>query len=186
MRKVYLFNMISLDGYFADSQNGLDWHRTDDEFNDFAIEQLAATDLIVFGRITYAMMAAFWPSPIAMETDPIVAKYMNETPKIVFSRKLSLVHWQNTSLPCCDPAEELLRLKQLPGKEIAIFGSAELAEGLLITPGVIDEVRVIIAPVILGSGIPLFKVGSDALKLSLAGMRRFGNGNVLLTYQSLV
>jgi dihydrofolate reductase len=182
MRKVYFFNMMSLDGYFEGLGHNLDWHQVDDEFNDFAIRQLQASDLIVFGRVTYSMMADYWPTPQSIEDDPEVANMMNETPKIVFSRTLSLAAWQNTRLVSSDPAEELRRLKQLPGKEIAIFGSAELAEGLLTSPGVIDELRIIVNPVLLGSGTPLFKVGSKGIKLALADVRHFENGNVLLTY----
>jgi dihydrofolate reductase len=182
MRKVYFFNMMSLDSYFEGPGHNLDWHQVDEEFNDFAIQQLQATDLIVFGRVTYTMMANYWPTPPAIETDPVVAKLMSETPKIVFSCTLHLVAWQNTRLVSSDPAEELRRLKQLPGKDIAIFGSAELAERLLTTPGVIDDLRIIVNPVLLGSGTPLFKSEPEALKLELAGLRRFGNGNVLLTY----
>ena len=141
MRNVYLLNLMSLDGFFEGPGHNLDWHQVDDEFNDFAIQQLQASDLIVFGRVTYSMMAEYWPTSQAIEDDLEVAKLMNETPKIVFSRTLSLAPWQNTRLVSSDPAQELRRLKQLPGKDIAIFGSAELAD-----------------------------------------VRRFGNGNVLLTY----
>ncbi len=182
MRKVYFFNAMSLDGYFEGPGHNLDWHLVDEEFNDFAIQQLQASDLIVFGRLTYSMMAEYWPTSQAIEDDLEVAKLMNETPKIVFSRTLSLAPWQNTRLMCCEAAEELPRLKQLPGKDIAIFGSAELAEGLLATLGVIDELRIMVMPVLLGSGTPLFKIMPEALKLALGGVRRFGNGNVLLTY----
>jgi len=182
MRKVYFFNMMSLDGYFEAPGHNLDWHSVDEEFNDFAIAQLQASDLIVFGRVTYSMMAEYWPTSQAIKDDLEVAKLMNETPKIVFSRTLDLAHWQNTRLVSSDPAEELRRLKQLPGKDIAIFGSAELAEGLLNAAGVIDELRVLVAPILLGSGTPLFKAGPEAIKLALADVRRFGNGNVLLTY----
>ncbi len=182
MRKVYLFNGMSLDGFFEGPGHNLDWHQVDEEFNDFAIDQLHASDLIVFGRVTYSMMAEYWPTPQAIADDPAIAKLMNETPKMVFSRTLSLAGWQNTRLMCCEAAEELPRLKQLPGKDIAIFGSAELAEGLLATPGVIDELRILVMPVLLGSGTPLFKIMSDKIKLELAGVRQFGNGNVLLTY----
>ena len=182
MRQVYFFNMMSLDGYFEGPGHNLDWHQVDEEFNDFAIQQLQATDMIVFGRVNYTMMADYWPTPPAIETDPVVAKLMNETPKIVFSRTLDVATWQNTRLVSSDPADELRRLKQLPGKDIAIFGSAELAEGLHSTPGVIDELRVLLNPLILGGGAPLFRARLEALKLELAGARRFGNENVLLTY----
>ena len=183
MRKIYMFNLMSLDGFFEGPDHNLDWHQVDGDFNDFAIQQLQASDLIVFGRATYTMMAEYWPTAAAIEDDPEVANAMNQTPKLVFSRTLRSAAWQNTRLVSSDPAEELRRLKQQPGKEIAIFGSAELMEGLLTTPGVVDELRVLVIPVLLGGGTPLFKTEPKALKLELAGVRQFGNGNVLLTYK---
>ena len=88
MRKVLMFNMVSMDGFFEGPDQEIDWHVVDDEFNQYAIDQFSTVDAILFGRITYLMMASFWPSEIALEEDPVTARFMNETAKIVFSRTL--------------------------------------------------------------------------------------------------
>jgi len=88
MRKILFFMLTSLDGYFEGLNRELDWHNVDEEFNEFSIEQLNSVDILLFGRVTYEMMASFWPTPRAIETNPIVAVKMNSKPKIVFSRTL--------------------------------------------------------------------------------------------------
>jgi dihydrofolate reductase len=183
MRKVYLFNLISLDGLFEGPNHDINWHNVDAEFDEFAIKQLLETDLILFGRVTYQMMASFWPTPEAIRTDPIVAGLMNSTQKIVFSQTLEHADWENTRLVKEHAAEELARLKTQPGKEIAIFGSANLASRLL-NSGVIDEYRLLVNPLILGSGTPLFKPEDGRQDLKLVNTRTFKAGNVLLYYQT--
>lgn len=91
MRNLYLFNMVSLDGFFEGPDRDIYWHTVDDEFNDFAIKQLDNVDTLLFGRVTYELMASYWPTPEAVENDPLVARRMNETAKIVFSRTLQTV-----------------------------------------------------------------------------------------------
>ena len=88
MRKILFFMLTSLDGYIEGLNRELDWHNVDEEFNEFSIEQLNSVDILLFGRVTYEMMASFWPTPRAIETNPIVAVKMNSKPKIVFSRTL--------------------------------------------------------------------------------------------------
>ena len=92
MRKVILFNMVTLDGFFEDSNGALGWHVVDEEFIAFAIQQLDAIGTILFGRITYQMMASYWPTEAAIQRDPVIAIQMNQTPKIVFSTTLQAVH----------------------------------------------------------------------------------------------
>lgn len=181
MRKLILFNMMSLDGFFAGPESELDWHHVDDEFNEFAIEQTGSAGLLLFGRMTYELMSAFWPTPAALETDPEIAAIMNSVPKIVFSRTLEQADWQNTRLVKTNPFDEIIALKKQPGKDIFLFGSAELASEL-IQHGLIDEFRIMVNPVILGSGRPLFKDIYEPLSLNLEKTRTFRNGNVLLTY----
>ncbi|HJT59829.1 MAG TPA: dihydrofolate reductase family protein [Ktedonobacteraceae bacterium] len=182
MRKVFLFMMISLDGYFEGPNQDISWHNVDEEFNDFAIQQLDELDMLLFGRVTYEGMASFWPTPFAKENDPIVAEKMNTTSKIVVSKTLAQADWQNTRLVKENVAAEIAQLKQQPGKDIAIFGSSDLAVSLL-QAGLLDEVRVIINPVILGNGKPLFKGLDEPLKLKLLKTHQFQSGNVLLYYQ---
>jgi dihydrofolate reductase len=98
MRDVIVFDAITLDGFFEGPDNDLSWHRVDDEFNDFAWEQIKGCDAILFGRKTYELMASFWPSAEALKEDPITADLMNTWPKIVFSQTLKEAAWNNTRL----------------------------------------------------------------------------------------
>ena len=182
MRKLFSFNMVTLDGYFEGPNHEIDWHNVDGEFNEFAIEQTGAVDMLLFGRVTYQLMASYWPTPDAIKNDPIVADLMNRLPKIVFSRTLEKVEWNNTRLVKDHVAEEIVKLKQQPGKDLALFGSANLMSTLT-QLDLIDEHRIMVNPVILGGGNPLFKRTNDTLSLKLVKTRVFGNGNVLLCYQ---
>ena len=181
MRKLIIQQMVSVDGYFEGPNNELDWHVVDGEFNDFAIDALKKIDTLIFGRITYNLMANYWPSPAAVNDDPVVANFMNKISKIVFSKTLEKLEWENCRLVKTDPVEEVKRLKSQKGKEIAIFGSSHLALPL-IENNLIDEYRIIVNPVILGRGISLFAGTSKSSKLKLVESRIFNSGNVLLIY----
>jgi dihydrofolate reductase len=181
MRTLYFFNMVTLDGFFEGTEPWeLSWHAVDAEFNTFAVEQLESTGLLLFGRKTYDGMAQYWSTDQAKDDDPAVAGLMNAIPKIVVSRTLTAASWNNTTVLNDHVAEEIARLKSQPGKDIGIFGSANLAASL---SSVIDEYRIIIAPVLLGSGNPLFPNGGGPTSLKLVQTRTFTNGNVLLYYQ---
>ena len=182
MRKVILFNLITLDGFFAGPNGEIDWHHVDEEFNEFAAEQLDSTDGLMFGRVTYQLMASYWPTEAALTDDPIITGKMNAMPKIVFSRTLAKAEWNNTRLVKENIAEEISKLKQQPGRDLFLFGSADLA-ATLTQLGLIDEYRIIVNPVVLGSGKPLFKDVQHRLELKLVKTRTFRNGNVLLYYQ---
>lgn len=177
-----MFNLITLDGYFEGPNREIDWHNVDEQFNEFAIDQLNSTDLLLFGRVTYELMASYWPTETAVKNDPIVAGKMNSLPKIVFSKTLSTVEWNNTRLVKENIAEEVLKLKQQPGKDMFIFGSSDLSI-TFIKQGLIDEYRIIVNPVVLGRGNPLFKGIDSKLNLKLIKTRTFTTGNVLLYYQ---
>jgi dihydrofolate reductase len=181
MRKVFLFNMITLDGFFEGPNQDISWHHVDDEFNEFAIEQLNEIGTLLFGRVTYQGMASYWPTEFAIKDDSIVAGLMNSLPKIVFSKTLDKAEWNNSRLVKENAAEEVSKLKQQPGKDIAIFGSSDLAVTLA-ERGLIDEYRIIVNPVFLGSGTPLLKGIKDKLNLKLLQARTFKSGNVLLYY----
>jgi len=181
MRTLYLFNFVTLDGFFDGRNGDLSWHNVDDEFHEFAIDQLNETDMILFGRITYQMMAAYWPKETSMKVDPIVAGKMNSLPKIVFSRTLEKVEWNNTLLIKENAAAEVSKLKEQSGKDIAILGSSNLAVSLM-KLNQIDELRIMINPVALGSGVPLFEGGNNRIRLKLLRSRTFKSGNVLVCY----
>jgi dihydrofolate reductase len=87
MRKLFAFNMVTLDGFFEGPNRDISWHTVDDEFNQFAVEQTSTVGAILFGRVTYELMASYWPSPAAQSDDPVVANLMNTLPKVVFSSK---------------------------------------------------------------------------------------------------
>ncbi len=182
MGKIIMFNMVTLDGFFAGPNEEIDWHRVDDEFNEFAIAQLNTVSGLLFGRMTYELMASYWPTDMAKRDDPIVANKMNTLPKIVFSRSLDRADWNNTRLVKGSVTEEIASLRQQPGQDWFLFGSADLASTLTHFD-LFDEYRVMVNPVILGKGKPLFKDVEDRLNLKLVSAKTFRNGNVLLTYQ---
>jgi dihydrofolate reductase len=179
MRKVIVSNLMSLDGFFEGPNHELDWFVVDEEFFEYARDMLRGVDTILFGRKTYQHMADYWPSAPAEE----IADQMNNLPKIVFSRTLESAEWQNSTLVKNDAVAEISKLKQLPGKDMVILGSASLASFLL-QRGLIDEYRVILNPVLLGSGSPLFQDVKQRLRLKLSRTKLFGSGVVVLYYQS--
>jgi dihydrofolate reductase len=182
LRKVIVFMMTTPDCYFAGPEGDIDWHNVDEEFNEFANEQLNSVDTLLFGRVTYELMAGYWPTPTATTDDPIIAGQMNSLPKLVFSRTLDKAEWHNTRLIKDNVAEEVTRLKQQPGKDLIIMGSSNLSASF-IDLGLIDEFRIMVNPVVLGDGKPLFKGIHDKLNLKLLKSRTFNSGNVLLYYQ---
>lgn len=182
MRKLIAFNMVTLDGFFEGPNHDINWHVVDDEFNQFAIEQTSMFGTILFGRVTYQLMASYWPTPAASTDDPIVAGLMNTLPKVVFSRTLQKAKWNNTRLIKNNLAEEVLKMKQQPGNDLAVLGSANLLSTLM-QMDLIDEHWIMVNPVVLGSGNPLFKGVNHQINLKLLKSRTFRSGNVLLYYQ---
>lgn len=183
MRKLVAFEQVTLDGYFADAGGGMGWaHRSDPEWDAFVADNAGGGGMLLFGRVTYEMMATFWPTPAAFEAAPVVARRMNELPKVVFSTTLKEVSWQNTRLVKGGVAEEVRRLKGEPGPGMAILGSGSIATQLA-EEGLIDEYQIVVNPLALGAGRTLFAGMKRALALRLARTRAFGNGNVLLCYE---
>ncbi|MGA9396692.1 MAG: dihydrofolate reductase family protein [Anaerolineaceae bacterium] len=182
MSKVIFFMSTSLDGYIEGPNREIDWHHVDDEFNEVAIRQLTEADTLLFGRVTYELMAGFWPTKEAIETDPIVAGLMNSKSKIVFSKSLIKADWQNTRLVKTDFITELNRLKKKPGEGLFMLGGSDLAVSCL-QAGLLDEIRIMLNPIVLGAGKPLFKGIQNRLNLKLLKTRVFKNGNVLLSYR---
>jgi dihydrofolate reductase len=182
MRKVFMFNLVSLDGYFEGPNRDISWHNVDAGFNEYAVDMLNSVDTLLFGRVTYDLMAGYWPTPDAIKNDPIVAEKMNSLPKIVFSRALDKVEWNNTRLVKDNIEEEIKKMKKLSGKDMVILGSGSIVSELA-SLGLIDEYRIMVNPVVLGQGTPLFKGIKDKLNLKLIKTKTFGNGNVLLYYE---
>lgn len=177
MRRLIVSNMMSLDGFFEGPNRELSWHVVDDEFVAYAAEMLRSVDTILFGRTTYELMANYWPN--APHDD--VAEKMNSLPKIVFSKTLDKAGWNNCRLVRGHTAEEVSKLKQLPGKDMVILGSAMLASHLL-QRGLIDEYRIILNPVFIGAGTPLFKGIEHGIRLKLRETKQLHSGVVILYY----
>jgi dihydrofolate reductase len=182
MRKLVVYNAVSLDGCFTDMNGDMSWaHKADPEWQAFVSENARGGGELVFGRITYEQMASFWPTPLAARSNPVVAERMNGLPKVVFSRTLNKATWSNTRLINGDLGTEVRTLKGEPGPNMVIMGSgsivAQLAEADLI-----DEYQIVMNPTVLGKGRTLFDGLKTRLQLKLTNSRMFGNGNVVLSY----
>jgi dihydrofolate reductase len=182
MRKLASFHVTSLDGYYEGPDQAFDWPVIDEEFNQFAVRQLDEADSLVFGRVTYQMMAGYWPTPAAEQDDPVVTAKMNGMAKIVISRTLGSAEWGPAQLVSGDVAEAVAKLKQQPGKDMLIMGSSALTASL-IGMGLVDEIRVMVSPVVLGDGKSLFGTAADRISLTLVQAESFRSGSVLLRYR---
>ncbi|MBI5585183.1 MAG: dihydrofolate reductase family protein [Deltaproteobacteria bacterium] len=179
MRKIIVSNYVSLDGFFAGPNGEIDWFVWDEETEGYAIKLAASIDTILFGRVTYELMAGYWPT-VATE-NPVITDYMNNTPKIVFSRSLNKADWRNTRiLKEIDP-QEIRNLKGQAGKDLVIYGSGRLV-ATLAQAGLIDDYRIFVNPVVLGNGKHLFAGLQERLKLKLLSTKTFRCGVVLLHY----
>ena len=183
MRKLVVFNMVSLDGFFVDRKGDMSWaHKNDAEWNVFVNENASGNGVLVFGRITYELMASYWPTPMALENSPVVAKGMNDMPKIVFSRTLDNASWSNTKLVKGDLAAETRKLKKEPGPDMVILGSGSIVSQLA-QQNLIDEYQIALSPIVLGKGRTMFEGVKEKLNLKLTKSRPFGNGTVFACYQ---
>ena len=184
MRRVVAFNNVSVDGYFADAGGALGWvnhEDTDAEFTAFVAGNAAGGGMLLFGRITYDLMAAYWPTARAQQENPVVAQGMNSRPKVVFSRTLHSAPWANTRLVGDDPAAEVRRLKREGEHDMAILGSGTLVAQLT-DERLIDEYQLVVNPVVLGKGRSMFAGVTRLVRLRRIESRPFANGNVLLRY----
>src|SRR6478735_1126272 len=152
MRKLIVFENVSLDGYFTDARNDMSWahHRSGDdpEWNAFTAENASGESQLLFGRKTCELMMKYWPTPEAKEKDPKVAGGMNALPKLVFSRTLASVPWANTKVVKGDPAAEVRTLKNEAGPVLVIMGSGTIVAPLA-AAGLIDEYQLVVTPVAL-------------------------------------
>jgi dihydrofolate reductase len=182
MPKLITFNSVTLDGYFTSASGEMSWaHKdpSDVEWNTFVKGNASSDATLLFGRVTYQLMASYWPTSFAKQRDPVVAERMNSAKKIVFSRTLNEVTWSNTTLLKDNLAEEARKLKQTD--DTAILGSGTIVKQLT-EERLIDEYHVVVNPVVLGQGRTLFEGLTNRLNLKLASTRTFQNGNVVLVY----
>lgn len=178
MRELRYAVMSTLDGFFDGTGTGLeriDWFRADQEWLDYSVEQLKETGVLLFGRRTFEGMASYWPN----QTDA-VAKYMNGLPKVGFSRSPRDTTWQNARF-AADAEAEVERLKREPGKDLLIYGSADLAAKLT-AARLIDEYLIAVNPVAIGAGTPLFQPGVRT-NFTRISTREFASGIVQVTYR---
>lgn len=185
MRKIVLQSSVSLDGYIEGPNRELDWHLIDGELHQHFNQQLAAMGAFLMGRTMYELMAGFWPTadqdPAAPGVVVEFAGIWREMPKLVYSRTLEHADWNSTIVREVVP-EEVEELKARPGGDLSI-GGADLTAAFM-RHGLIDEYWIYVHPVVIGGGKPLFPQGTDMTSLRLAETRAFGNGVVLLRYQS--
>ncbi|MGA3026283.1 MAG: dihydrofolate reductase family protein [Bryobacteraceae bacterium] len=185
MRRLIVFNAVSLDGYYASVDGDMSFaHKQDAEWTAFVEGNASAGGELLFGRITYELMVSYWPTPLAARNSPAVAGQMNARRKVVFSRTLREAAWSNTRLVDGDIAAEIRKMKEEPGPPMTILGSGIIVRQLT-EERLIDEYQVVVVPVVLGGGKSMFSGIKEKLNLRLIGTRAFGNGNVLLCYEPM-
>lgn len=179
MRKLFWQMNVTLDGFIEGPNRELNHTAevADPDFDHYASDMLRSIDGMLLGRRTYELFAGYWPSATGPDADR-----MNELPKIVFSRTLKEVAWKNSRLVKGSVGDEIERLKKQEGKDLALFGSADLA-ATLSQLGLIDEYRIFVTPVVLGSGTPMFKDGKSTIPLKLLKETKWSSGIVALWYQ---
>jgi len=185
MRRLKVFNSVTLDGYFSDSNGEMTFThkaRESTEWREFTDRSAMNGGVLLFGRVTYDLMCSFWTTQQAREMFPVVAEQMNNGPKVVFSRMLEKADWNNTRLVKSDLSAEVQKMKQEAGADLVILGSgsivAQLAEARLI-----DEFQIALVPVALGKGRTMFEGMRERLSLKLMTSRVFKNGAVFLRYE---
>jgi dihydrofolate reductase len=180
-----MFNSMSLDGYYTGPNGDLSWaHSQDPEWNAFVEGNASGGGELWFGRVTYEMMASYWPTPKAAQNSPIVAAGMNASRKVVFSKTMKQATWSNTTLVSGDLVEEARKMKEQSGPGIAILGSGDIVRQLT-DERLIDEYQIVVSPIVLGAGKSLFAGIKTRLNLKLVSTRAFGNGNVVLCYEPM-
>nr|HET6904113.1 dihydrofolate reductase family protein [Ktedonobacteraceae bacterium] len=179
MRKVCLGMNVTLDGYVAGPNGELDWvFRTmSPDMGEWVTELLRGADTILLGHTTYLQQAAAWPKQTGEMAD-----LLNSHAKVVFSKRLTTLEWNNSMLASASVTEEIARLKEQPGKNISVTGGATLAQSLS-RLGLIEEYNLVMHPVVLGGGKPLFTEMSQPLNLKLVSAKTFDSGAIGLTYQ---
>ena len=201
MRKIIWSVMTSLDGFVAGPNGEFDWPLADEEFEQSALDLLNSVDYIMFGRVTYQMMAGYWPTATtnpagvlssngttfsvpteASKLHTEIAHKMNTLIKVVFSRTLEYAEWNNSRIVREIVPAEMMRFVQQPGKDAVILGSSQVASTMT-ELGLIDEYRIFVNPIILGRGKPLFADINQRKKLRLVKTKTFASGLVGLYYQ---
>ena len=186
MRKIITTTWITLDGFIAGPNEEMDWVIVDEEMGIYEDDLVSAADTLLLGRVTYQSFAGSWPhvpdNPNASEGEKAYARKLNAMRKIVFSKTLPTVEWNNSSLVKEVLPEDITKLKQEPGRDMLIYGSASLVRTLT-NHGLIDEYQILVHPVVLGGGKPLFQDIKERRKLKLVKTKTFPSGVIGLYYQ---
>ncbi len=185
MRKVLFLIHVSLDGFVAGPNGELDWIVYSEELEKYVHDLTSTLDGAIYGRVTFEGMLSYWPTvagnPESTKPEVDYALWLDEATKIVVSTTLEKVEWQNTLLIKDNIAAEITRIKQQPGQDLILIGSPSLAQTFM-KLGLIDEYWININPVVLGSGIPLYKGLDSKLDLKLLELKKFEGGVVALRY----
>lgn len=183
MRRLVMFNFMTLNGFIEGAQRDISWNKNGDpEKEAYAMEGMGGGGMLLFGRITYEMMASYWPSPMALEQNRAMAEGMNRADKVVFSKTLKKVDWSNTRLIRGDLIQEVKNMKQSSGPSMCVLGSGSIVTQLA-DQGLIDTYQFMINPVAIGDGTPAFKGLKRQLNLRLISSRVFKSGVVVLNYE---
>ena len=181
MRNIFLFMNVSLDGYHEAPGHDLSGFHADDGFDAFSPESSGEVDAILLGRNTYEMMRAFWPTEQAKQTAPEIAAFFDKMPKYVATHGAYEPGWSKVMVLSGDVIGQIRALKEQPGKTIIMFGSNTLCVSLL-EAGLLDELQIMVNPVLFGAGTSLFAGLPSHIRLKLTDSRTFQSGNTLLTY----
>jgi dihydrofolate reductase len=185
VRRLSVFNFVSLDGYFSSVEGGNRWLRNpnpDSEWDALLANNATSEGQLLLGRITYDALSRHWTSPRATLVDATVARAMNAVPKVVFSRTLEKASWNNTRVVKSDILAEVRKLKEEPGFDMVILGSGSIITQLT-HEGLIDEYQLVVVPIVLGDGRSMFHGLQKNLPLKLTNQRSFANGNIILSYE---
>jgi dihydrofolate reductase len=185
MGKLIVSMMTSLDGFIEGPNRELDWTLEGPEFDEYCEDMLERTDTMLFGRVSYEMMVRYWPAAEVKPRSPAearLARQMNARPKVVLSRTLDRAEWNNTQVVRDGVADQIRALKERATKNIMVFGGAGVIASVR-KAGLVDEYRVIVHPVVLGRGTPLFTDVSERFSLRHTRTTRFVMGLDLLYYE---
>ncbi len=186
MRRVIVTLWVTLDGFIAGPNGEMNWVMVDEDMGKYEDDLVSAADTLLLGRVTYQSFAGSWPkvpqNPSASEGEKEYARKLNAMRKIVFSRTLEKAEWNNSSLAKEVISGEIEKMKQEPGKDMVIYGSASIVQAFT-NLGLIDEYQLLVHPVVLGDGKPLFKNIKDRQNLKLVNTKTFNSGVLGLYYQ---
>ena len=185
MRRVTLDSLMSLDGFYTDAKSQIDWFEFDDADMAWSHDALSTTGTLVFGRKTYEEFSGVFPKmkdPAKLGWDPYIPETLNALPKIVFSKSLKEGSWKPVTIVRTDPVKEVARLKEGTGKDIQIVGSGSIVSAV-VRAGLVDEFRLRVQPILLGSGRSLFPAEAERLRLKLVNTTPFKSGTLGLIYQ---